>query len=334
MKERNTKLTSPEIGALWGTYMNNTMAWCLITYFLHHIKDSEIEKILQKSLDFTNLQIQKITTIFNEENIPVPDGFTEKDINLTTPPLFNDPFALSFVYNMGRLDMIFYSFTIVNTARHDITSFFSAALSDASKLYEDAVALMLSKGIYDRPPNIPYPTEVKYIKKETYTNGIFHKRRPLNVSELTEIFFNIERNYFSILLCTGYLQVVRDKEVKEYIRKGKEISTKQIKFFNDLLFKEDLLGITTVNMEVTDSQDSPFSDKLIMNLFNTLNALDISLLGHSLSTSLRTDLSVQISKIIAEILSYTKDGFDLMVNRGWLEEPPAAPDRRALENSE
>ena len=51
MKERNTKLTSPEIGALWGTYMNNTMAWCLITYFLHHIKDSEIEKILQKSLD-------------------------------------------------------------------------------------------------------------------------------------------------------------------------------------------------------------------------------------------------------------------------------------------
>ncbi|MEK1830415.1 DUF3231 family protein [Priestia megaterium] len=50
------------------------------------------------------------------------------------------------------------------------------------------------------------------------------KKRPLNAVELTEIFFNIERNYFSVLLCMGLLQVIKDKEIKNYIKDGMEIS--------------------------------------------------------------------------------------------------------------
>ncbi|QQZ09717.1 DUF3231 family protein [Heyndrickxia vini] len=331
MAENHIRLTSAEIGGLWSTYMNSTMSRCLLIYFLHHIKDQEMKDMLQNTLDSTNLQIKKLTAIFSQENLPIPDGFTDKDIDLTAPPLFYDPFALSFLYNLARMDMIFYSFTVVNLSRTDMISFFTDSLRQASKLYGDSTTLLLSKGLYDRPPNIPYPTEVNYIETTSYINGFIHKDRPLNVSEVTEIFFNIERNYFSILLCSGLSQVVKDKEIKNYIKKGKDISLKQINYFNDLLKDEDLLGIVSVNMEVTDSQISPFSEKLIMNLFNSLNAVDITLIGHALSSSLRTDLSVQYSKLIGEILLYLKKGFQLMVERKWLEEPPAAPNRKELE---
>lgn len=331
MAENHIRLTSAEIGGLWSTYMNSTMSRCLLIYFLHHIKDQEMKDMLQNTLDSTNLQIKKLTAIFSQENLPIPDGFTDKDIDLTAPPLFYDPFALSFLYNLARMDMIFYSFTVVNLSRTDMISFFTDSLRQASKLYGDSTTLLLSKGLYDRPPNIPYPTEVNYIETTSYINGFIHKDRPLNVSEVTEIFFNIERNYFSILLCSGLSQVVKDKEIKNYIKKGKDISLKQINYFNDLLKDEDLLGIVSVNMEVTDSQISPFSEKLIMNLFNSLNAVDITLIGHALSSSLRTDLSVQYSKLIGEILLYLKKGFQLMVERKWLEEPPATPNRKELE---
>jgi len=100
-----------------------------------------------------------------------------------------------------------------------------------------------------------------------------------------------------------------------------------------MLKKEDLLGIVPVNMEVTDSTDSPFSNKLVMALFSALNAIDVTLIGHALSLSFRTDLSAHYSKLIGEILLYNKKGFDILVDRKWLEKPPSAPDRGKLQNS-
>lgn len=189
---------------------------------------------------------------------------------------------------------------------------------------------MLSKGIYDRPPMITYPEKVEYVKKQSYIVAAMGKKRPLNAVELTEIFFNIERNYFSMLLCMGLLQVIKDKEIKNYIKDGMEISEKQINFFNELLEKEELLGTVPVSMEVTNSTVSPISDKLIFALFNFLNSIDVTLIGHALSLSMRLDLATYYSKLIGEILIYADKGFNIMVNRQWLEQPPQAPNRKVL----
>jgi hypothetical protein len=158
------------------------------------------------------------------------------------------------------------------------------------------------------------------------------KKRPLNAIEITEIFFNTERNYFSMLLCTALLQVVDDKEIKEFIKEGKEISEKQIRVFHEILVKEQLLGNTSTAMEVTDSTVLPFSNKLIVTLFHSLNGIDITLLGHALSVSMRTDLVAYYQKYIAEILIYAGKGFNLLVERSWLQQPPMAPNRKELEN--
>ncbi|WP_408008140.1 DUF3231 family protein [Pseudalkalibacillus sp. A8] len=225
--------------------------------------------------------------------------------------------------------MINHAFVTSNIARLDVLDFFTKALNQSSELYRDSTTLMLSKGIYDRPPMISYPQRVEYIQKHSYINGVIGKK--INAVELTEVFFNIERNYFSILLCLGLLQVVKDKEIKGFIKNGKEISEKQIKFFNELLIKEDFLGTVPVSMEVTDSTTSPFSEKLIVALFHFLNSIDITLIGHALSLSMRMDLATHYSKFIGEILIYAEDGFNIMVNRKWLEQPPQAPNRKELE---
>nr|WP_278187237.1 MULTISPECIES: DUF3231 family protein [Bacillaceae] len=177
---------------------------------------------------------------------------------------------------------------------------------------------------------IPYPKEVEYVEKLSYLSG-FGKKRPLNVAEITEIFFNTKRNYFSILLCMGLLQVVKDKEIHSYIEEGKKISEKQIKTFNDIFMKEELLGNISTNMEVTDSTVSPFSDRLVVTLFHSLNAIDITLIGHALSLSMRTDLTAYYQKYIVDILVYSAKGFDILVDRGWAQEPPHAPSRRDLQ---
>nr|WP_311590836.1 DUF3231 family protein [Priestia megaterium] len=221
---------------------------------------------MQKSLHISQTHLNQIKDIFSEESIPLPDGFMEKDINLLAPPLFYDLFALSFVYSMNRMSMVNLGFATSTVARADVLDFFTKALNQATELYAESTTLMLSKGIYDRPPMITYPEKVEYVKKQSYIVAAIGKKRPLNAVELTEIFFNIERNYFSVFLCMGLLQVIKDKEIKNYIKDGMEISEKQINFFNELLEKEELLGTVPVSMEVTNSTVSPISDKLIFAL--------------------------------------------------------------------
>jgi len=321
-------LTSSEIAGLWSTYIQDSMAKCILQYFQHHVKDTEIHKVVTEALTLSQNHVMQITKIFHSESFPIPHGFSESDINLSAKPLFHDPYVLSFVYGMSRMGMINYPFITSTISRSDVLQFFVAANKSTTDLYQRCVNLMLTKGIYDRPIKMNYPKQAEYIQKHGFISGMLGHKRPLNAIELTEIFVRIERNYFAVILLLGFLQVVKDKEIKQYLIQGKGLCDEQINWLNELLVKEDLLGTVPVTMEVADSVESPFSDKLILSLIYLLNQIDISLVGHALSLSMRTDLSAHYSYLITKILAYTKDGYDLMVDRQWLEQPPLATDRK------
>ncbi|WP_099361671.1 DUF3231 family protein [Fredinandcohnia onubensis] len=331
MEKHNIRLSSAEISGLWTTFIQASMTVCLIRYFLHHLNDEEIKPLLKESLQIYSGQMNEIKRIFSEENIPIPDEFSDEDINLSAPPLFYDPFSLTFVYAMSRMNMINFSFIASNVAREDIRTLFSKCLSDALTQYNEATQLMLEKGMYDRPPMVVYPTENEYIEKKTYLTKLIGDKRPLNVLEITDMFFNMERNFFAIVLCTGFLQVVKDKEIFDFIIEGKKISEKQVTFINDLLKEEDLMGTVSIPMEVTGSTVSPFSDKLIVTLFHALNSIDITLIGHAQGISMRADLLAFYSKTIGEIFVYAAKGFNILVKRRWIQEPPATIDRIKLQ---
>ncbi|SDZ09278.1 Protein of unknown function [Evansella caseinilytica] len=326
--KHHVRLSSAEIGSLWEAYMLNGMSICIMKHFQKYLEDEDIKPILSKALQVAKSRVEEIERIFKAEKFPVPAGYSDQDVNLSAPPLFHQEFSLSFVYAMGRMAMINYAYITSSVARPDVRDFFKRCLQDSVDLFDQSVNLMLEKGIYDRPPMINYPKKVTFIEDSSIFTGYLNEDRPLNTIELSEMFLNIERNYFGTMLCVGFIQTVTDKQIKKFIEKGKEICDKQLKFFNQILVKENLLGTVPTQMLVTDSTVSPFSDRLITQLFTALNKIDITLIGHSLSLSMRSDLAVYLTKLLAEVLKYAQDGFEILVKRKWMEQPPQALRRK------
>ncbi|MDR6884094.1 DUF3231 family protein [Bacillus sp. 3255] len=290
-------LSSTELSALWSSYVSDSITVCLSGYLLQITEDDEIKPLIERSLKLAQTHMKTIQHLFNKEKFPLPIGFTEADVNVAAPPLYFDTFPLSYVYAMSRIGLTKYAALLSNTAREDVRNYYTQCLQSTSELYNDSVSLMLAKGIYDRPPMIPYPEHPNFIKKkENILSKWFGPQRTLNVMEISEMFFNIERNYFGLILLTSFIQVVKDEAIKNLLIKGKELSMDQIKFINDKLFQDDLLGTIMVNTEVTTSTVSPFSDKLILNLINILNSTALIYLGSAISVTTRLEQSMQHSR--------------------------------------
>lgn len=330
VKPTNIELSCTEIGGLWGVYFQESLTVCFLTYLMQHLQDRQIVPLAEEALNISNKRLDKIKGFFTAENFPIPEAFSDKDVNLSAPQLYHDTFTLSFLYMMNRLGMINFAFVATNNVRLDVLDFFNECLHTSTDMFGKAVRMMLEKGIYDRPPMMNYPSKIEYVEETSFLDGILGEKRPLSAIELSEIFFNIERNYFSVILMLGFAQVMRNKKLQDLIVRGKKISEQQIELFNNLLMQEDLLGTVPVTMLVTDSTVSPFSDKLIMSMINVLNSVDIILISHALALSMRVDLTAHYTKIIAKVMSYGKDVFDILVKEKWMEQPPLTTNRKKL----
>ncbi|WP_338778985.1 DUF3231 family protein [Metabacillus sp. FJAT-52054] len=326
MVQHNINLTTPEISALWTAYMQETASSCFLKHFLIYMEDEQIKPIVQEAYDLSVSSINQLKKTFKEENFPIPFGFGEGDLDEQAPPLFTDLYALSYVYRVSQLGMMGYAYSFITVARKDLLDFFEQTKEAATKIYRKAVDLMLSKGIYDRPPKIPYPERAELVQKNSFMNG-WLKERPLNAFELGEAFFIIERNYIGMIHLIGLIQTCKDHDVKEFFVKGRKLAQKQIDTFNDLLKEEGHLGTLPVSLEVTDTTVNPFSDKLNMFMITTSTSTAIWLLGRSLSASMRRDVSMHYMLLMKDILLFVEEGAKLMIDRGWLEQPPHAQRR-------
>jgi hypothetical protein len=99
--QHRTKLTAPEINNLWTQYMNDTMAICFNRYALAKIEDEEIRKLFQFALELAKRHVKYIEEFFQQEEFPVPIGFTKQDVNANAPRLFDDLLFLNYLYVMS-----------------------------------------------------------------------------------------------------------------------------------------------------------------------------------------------------------------------------------------
>ncbi|MBS4172253.1 DUF3231 family protein [Bacillus sp. FJAT-49736] len=328
MKENNIKLTTSELGILWTIYTENTALRCFYMHFLHHLEDNEIKGIIEEALAMIETHIERVKSIFEGENIPIPVGFSDKDVDLTAPALYTDLFALSFLYRGGQVIVPFYATALTKVSRVDIVQFIIECLGNESKLYDKSLSLMLSKGLYDRPPKMEYPNSVEFVKHNpSLIETWIGERRPLNSLEIGEIFSVVERNAIGLILIMGLIQVTKDKEIKEYLLKGKRIAEKQIDTFTKLLNENDNFSGTPTTMEVTNSTISPFSERLILFFIGSTNQVGISTLGYALSITMRKDISAHYALFMTDIMKYGHDGLKLLIDRGWMERPPQPIDR-------
>ncbi|MGF9891627.1 DUF3231 family protein [Priestia megaterium] len=323
-------LTSAEMAVLWTQYINDKVAICVVSHFLEKVEDEEIKPIIETALNASKRNMVTLNELFKEEKFPIPIGFTKDDVNENAPRIFSDTFALMYLRYMSILGMPAAGIAIGVATRDDVIVFFKSVLKEAVVLQDLTTKLMLKQGVYIKPPYISNPDKVEYVKKQSFLAGFVGDIRPLTVQEIMMLFNNIQTNAVGKALIIAFAQTSKNKEVKQYFLRGKQIAQKHIDIFSDILKKEDLPAPMTWDNAVTDSTTPVFSDKLMMFHISAMIAAGIGNYGTSMSASPRRDLGIKYASLIPEIALYAEDGANIMIKNGWLEEPPQADDRNHL----
>lgn len=323
----NGKLTSAEMGKLWATYMGNTMAKCVLHYFLKHIDDQDIKMVVKNALSLSEKIVETIKEIFSANNFPIPIGFTEKDVNINAPRLFTDEFYLHYLKYTSKAGMSIYSIAIPIMSRKDIRNFFIETLHSTVKLITEINDQLEEKGIIVNSPNIPIPTGVDFIQKQSYMNGFFGDVRPLHALEIAHIYDNIENNVASKALLIGFSQVAETERVKKFMLRGKEMTGKHIEVCSQKLHKDHLPSPLLLDNQVSESTISPFSDKLMLWHKIDMFSMKIRTYANGASLNGRHDIGGMYAKFILDVGRYVEDGANIMIDYAWMEQPPEASNR-------
>lgn len=328
--EHHTRLTAPELANLWTQYMSDSMAICTSKYFLEHIEDKDIYSIFKTASELSRRHVTRNKEFFTEEKYPIPLGFTDQDINTQAPPLFQDAFLLNYIYILTLHGLTGYAVALSTSSRSDMQKYYIDCTKETMDFYYQIMDLMKSKGLYTRPPYIHPPEIAGFVDKQNFITGWFGERRPLNAIEISNITFNMNKINVSKALGIGFSQVANTKEVRDYMSRGTQMSSKHTEVFNSLFREDNLNAPISWDSMVNNSTTSPFSDKLIMFHTQELTQASIAFYGAGLSASLRKDLGTHYLRLIGEVLLYSEDGANIMINNGWLEKPPTADNRDAL----
>lgn len=320
-------LTATEMGKLWATYMGNTMAKCVLSQYLKHVDDPEIKKVLDYAFGSCDSFIRDIETIFNFADFPIPVGFTDNDVNLEAPRLFEDEFYLHHLQYLGKAGMSLYSVAIPLVTRKDIRDFFVRCLNDTVKLVEIVNDNLMLKGALMNAPVIPSPNEVNFIHNQSFLNGFFRDVRPLHGLEIAHLTGNIHIDTTSKALIIGFSQGARQEKVRKYLERGKDINQKHIELLSEMLTKDNLPSPPLLDHLVTPSSIPPFSDKLMV--FHKIDMFSMKIRESANGASLngRKDVAALFAKCQMDVALYVEDGANIMIDHGWMEQPPEAVDR-------
>ena len=328
METNKSHLTAAEMGKLWVVYMGNTMGKCVLSHFLQHVDDTDIKRVLEYALGLSKAFIQDIETIFKQADFPIPVGFSEEDdVNLDAPRIFYDNFYLYYLQYLGKAGMSIYSIAIPLVTRKDVRDFFLNSLSDTAKLMSDVNDVLISKGKLMNAPVIPTPEKVDFVNKQNFLNGFFGDIRPLNGLEIAHLYGCINNDVTSKALLLGFSQGARDEKVKKYLERGKNINERHIEQLSDKLIRDNIPSPTLLDHLVTTSTTPTFSDKLMVCHKIDMFSMKIREYANGASLSGRKDIGVIFAKCQMDVSLYVEDGANILIDQGWMEQPPEAIDR-------
>ncbi|TFB14632.1 DUF3231 family protein [Filobacillus milosensis] len=317
-------ITSSEIGVLWMTYQQKTLLLRTLEYFIEHADDEEAKQILVSLYEDTRPYVLKIEDIFKTEGAAVPFGFTEEDVNKGAPKLFENGFDILFIRLMNEIGMGMQALNITMVYRQDIVVMFRELTSMTQKYFDKCTQYLLDKGLLTRAPYCAMPKKVEFVQETNYLSGFnpFKEKRPLTTVEVAHLYHTVEANNVGMQMIIGFAQCANLKDVKQYFHEGQGISKDIIKTVSEVLLDNDIHVPATPGGNVTNSTAAPFSDKLMLYSVSLFCSFAIG--GSSVGTafSLRNDLVGKMTKIMQDIFAYAHKGAKLMINNGYMEEPP------------
>ncbi|MEW9674394.1 DUF3231 family protein [Ammoniphilus sp. 3BR4] len=328
--QHNPKLVSTELANLWTQYMGDSMSVCMLKYMLKKVEDDDIRSILEFSLSLSKRHLERIKEFFHEEKYPIPYGFTDEDVNLEAPRLFSDNLFLKYIHIMAAHGLTGYAVAFTTSVRSDVRKYYADCNVESMELFNQSLDLLLSKGLYTRPPYLHPPEMAQYVKKQGFLTGWFGNRRPLNGIEISNIIFNMNKMVLGKAMVLGFSQVAQSQDVREYFMRGSQLSSKHIEIFSSLLHEDNLPSPPPWDDEVTNSTVAPFSDKLMTFHTGFYTQTAVAFYGAAIAVCMRRDLATQYVRMTSEMEQYGEDGANILINNGWMEQPPTADDRVSL----
>ncbi|MCI3923775.1 DUF3231 family protein [Paenibacillus sp. TRM 82003] len=333
--QHQVRLTSAEVANLWTQYMSDSLAVCFLSHALVHAKDPEARSLLTMAIDMAQGHIEAVKGFQSSGDFPLPIGFTEEDlIDKNAPALFSDMFLLNYLSVMCIVGLTSYAGALSTSTRADQRAFFSKCNTETMELYNRIMDAMLEKGVIERPASLNPTTRTDFVRKQSYLTGWFGERRPMNAIEISSAYYNMVKLEVKVTLETAFCQVCRSPEVREYLLRGAKLCDKQFKELNARLAADHLPSPNKWESHITDAVAPAFSDKLMLFHVVTLVSASAAFYGAALSVSQRRDLGAQYVKQIGEMALYAEDGANLLIEKGWLEQPPTADEREALMHGE
>lgn len=332
MPTGHVPLTSSEIASLWIVYQKKTMMVRVIGTFLENNQDPEAIEIFQSFHEEEMNLVDEISNLFIQEGAAVPIGFTENDVSHNAPQLFDDIFEVMYLRTMMKIASGLHALHMSMSYRKDIMDLYKRFSAFAEDMCEKTTQLLLSKGVLPKSPAVNMPDHVEFAKEKNYRSGLKFtgNRRSLNTVEVAYLYQQIESNVTGMKLMTGFAQVAKEKEARDYFYRGKELSKKVIQKTTEIFLDSDINAPTTAAGRVTNSTIPPFSDKLMMYNTSLLSTFGLGSGALGTSFSLRKDLPPKTLMIAKDVFKFANDGGDLMIKHGWTEEPPQMADRTEL----
>lgn len=326
--------SASEVGNLWTSYMAESMSICFLKYYVAKSKDPEIHGVLQRALVVSSQRVNTMEAIFNSIQHPIPEAYGERDVDINAKQLFSESFTLKYTRLMHKFILIDYSKFLAASSRSDFRSYFSESIITSLEIHQRATELLLAKGLLLKAPSIVRPDRVDFVHTKDYLGKVWGLRiqRPLNAMEIGNLTTVMETKELLKTLNMGYAQVVKSEKVKRYISQAKQTADQQLKKLGSYLEDEDLPSPVISTNLVTQSTESPHSDKLIMCHVTVVIATIIAEYGLSVPYTARADLAATFAKLTAEVLALAKNGAELMIESGWLEKIPETANRKKLIN--
>ncbi|MBU2700142.1 hypothetical protein Ga0466249_001234 [Sporomusaceae bacterium BoRhaA] len=245
IKHENIRITASEMGALWNTYMIESLVHHVFSYYLNHVEDQDIKNMLVILVNETRDSVELLESAFKQENLPVPRGITSEDIVPDAPRLFSDKYYLIYTKSMARFAASMFSLAYTQSTRNDFRQFFIHYVNRLTIVDQQVTDLLLAKGVLD------------FVKDRSFFSGFFGRKRPLTALEITHLFFSAQSNAIGKALMIGFSQVAQAKELNQYFTSGKVIANKFMELFNKILVTEEISIVPSFDSEVMTSTQSP-----------------------------------------------------------------------------
>ena len=328
------RLSAAEMGHLWEMYLYNSAKKCQLQYFVAKTQDPEIRVILEYALQTATTRVNSLTQMFNTVGFPIPHGFTDEDVEPNAKRLFSDTFMLVNIRSLVNFELVESLMGLTRAIRTDVKEYYNTCIDQSQELLKKADEVILRKGVFVKPPYIPVPDRVEYVFQDTFFGGVIGDKRPINAFEITHVYTRLQTKMMERALILGFSQIVQSQKVQKLLSKGKQILDKQIDGWSKFLQDEDLPLPMTWEHEITDSSESPFSDKFIAFYLLTLMRNSVTLHGISLANCVRADIVTAFAGTIVRLQAYSKYILDLMISSGWLEKIPETSDRMEIINQQ